>query len=454
MNGRALLFSRCFIGLLAYFLCGLAEAKFFSTTDGPTPIVSDPVGYTFSRLKANPTLSQNMTLFSNSCGTVAVGQSCYVTLSDPKVAMWSFSLKFYRLKDNPCESKKDLSAGEWKIRLLGVEQVGGVGAPTIINKDSFLSFKTGGFPSCDGSCSLVLDPTKPYPDLKDTYGELSNFNVYIFAPMKFTGEQCKSTEDDPAPKPKPEPPPKPIKDKKPESPIDCPPKTTFGKVNGVGMCVKNAPLPTDPNPPPKPGDKDACIGNCDKWDPDKDKKPTDPKPTDPKPIDPKPGPGGKTPPIRGPLSSDASKPASENASGPGDSSLSASCTDFKCKNKDPATCEIARLAWNNKCTEEQAVKDLVESDFYKNGNAAMSADGLEDMKKSLNFGENGTVDMEGVIKRDTFLNKGGLSDVSFTVMGKGFSLPFSNFNKYLSMMGKIAVAFSLLAAARILSSAV
>jgi hypothetical protein len=79
---------------------------------------------------------------------------------------------------------------------------------------------------------------------------------------------------------------------------------------------------------------------------------------------------------------------------------------------------------------------------------------MDGIKTKLNFGENGTVDMAGIIKRDTFLNKGGLSDVSFTVMGKGFSLPFSSMNKYLSMMGKIAVAFSLLAAARILSSAV
>ncbi len=157
---------------------------------------------------------------------------------------------------------------------------------------------------------------------------------------------------------------------------------------------------------------------------------------------------------RNPTSSDASKPASENASSSADSSLAASCTNFKCKNKDPATCEIARLAWNNKCIDEKAAEDLIKSDLYKEGNAAMSEAGQADMKKSLNFGDKGLIDVEGVIKKDTFLSKGGLSDVCFSVHGQSFALPFSKINKYLAIMGNICVAFSLIAAARILSSAV
>ncbi|AMC34216.1 hypothetical protein VN23_06215 [Janthinobacterium sp. B9-8] len=391
---------------------------------------------------------------SNNCELVEVGKTCTVkvwaaTVAKPPAEFGtgnSFSVNFTRLKEDPCSNKAGQSAGELLVPL-PYSSVDGNGKPIITSVDSLSSFFRSRASSCDGTCELIMSGSFGNGDkLFAIAGDKAS--AYALLKMQYSGEQCTLSDDKKPPKPpagdKP-----PAPNKAPKFPGDCPANSTFGQVSGVNVCAKNPPKPTDPDPPPKPTDKDQCVSNCDEWDPNKDTKPTGPKPTDPKP-----GPGGTTPPKKGPHSGDASKPASENASGPGDSSLAASCTDFKCKNKDPATCEIARLSWNNKCNEEKAVEDLIKSDLYKNGNSAMTSEGLDSMKKDLNFGENGTVDMAGVIKRDTFLNKGGLSDVSFTVMGKGFSLPFSSMNKYLSMMGKIAVAFSLLAAARILSSAV
>lgn len=446
MNGRALLFSRCLIGLLAYFLCGLvygAALYQYSTSE----VTGDPVGFSYSKVAVYNL--KDRVLKGNTCSDkVPIGGSCVVTVGGYlNNSSQNFGYSFTRIKEPLCQEKKDKPAGDQYIPLPG-SGIGSDGLPLLIDKSGFRDFMKGGSISCDGTCEMTADGNYQTEEGKNLWTFDGSGSAWGLISMKYTGQECTL---DPNKKPPTKNPSNPNPNKNPNGPADCPPKTTYGEVNGVKTCVKNAPLPTDPSPPPKPSDKDTCLSNCSKWDPDKDTKPTDPK--DPnKPTDP--STGGSTPPTKGPLSSDASKPSSENASGPADSSLAASCTDFKCKNKDPATCEIARLAWNNKCIDEKAAEDLLKSDLYKTGNSAMSTEGLDDMKKSLNFGENGTVDMAGVIKRDTFLNKGGLSDVSFTVMGKGFSLPFSSMNKYLSMMGKIAVAFSLLAAARILSSAV
>lgn len=465
MNGRSILFNRCFGRFLAYIFCGLiissncmaaiwwSNEETGKTTRYPDSFtlqeapIRDSRGYSFAIIRES----------SNCSEKIAIGDRCLVYYNylrkdfnngSELVIGLSGSLGFVRLRFSPCDEKANQSAGVWNITMPGTRWENGSYVKT--NADAQSGFIRSGSPSCDGSCALISDGGYLTDSAgKNVYGNVNSGTAYGKIKMKWTGAECTS---DPNAKDPPKPSNSTSSDPSftpPKGQPDCPAKTTYGEVNGVKRCVKNAPLPTDPNPPPKPGDPDACIGDCSKWDPSKDTgKDTDPnKPTDPS------KPGGTTT-GKGPLGSDASKPASENASGPGDSSLAASCTDFKCKNKDPATCEIARLAWNNKCIEEKAFKELTESELYKSGNKSMSSEGLDDMKTKLNFNGEGTFDMEGTIKTDRFLSGGGLADVSVTVMNQSFSLPFSKLNKYLSMCGDICVAFSLIAAARILSSAV
>jgi hypothetical protein len=48
---------------------------------------------------------------------------------------------------------------------------------------------------------------------------------------------------------------------------------------------------------------------------------------------------------------------------PPDGSITGSCDSFKCKNNDPATCEIARLGWLNKCASDKGADELNKSNL-------------------------------------------------------------------------------------------
>ncbi|MDW5418876.1 hypothetical protein R6242_20095 [Iodobacter sp. CM08] len=455
MNGRFNLFSRCFIGLLAYFFCGLVSAASFINTDSGKE-TGDPVGFTYA-YAASVGYGVGGEVMDNTCPAVPEGGGCIVKIwAKSATSGVSIMLVFVRLKKNPCEEKKGKSAGDLLVPL-PYSGVDGVGVPIITSADGLSSFFKSRASSCDGTCELVMSGSFSNGDKLFAIGD-DKKSAYALLKMQYSGDECNLFDGKKAPQP-PSTTSPPAPNKTPKFPGDCPANSSFGQVNGVNACAKNPPNPTDPAPPPKPTDKDKCVANCGDWDPKK----------------PAPdgtgtggtgggtgggghgggggGGGGGTGTGTGTGEDGKDKPT-PTPTPPPDSSITGSCDSFKCKNNDPATCEIARLAWLNKCESDKGLDELNKSELKKAGDKSIAGDDMDGIRSKLNFGENGAIDMTDVIKRDTFLTKGGLSDVSFSVMGKSFSIPFSSVNKYLEMMGKIAVAFSLLAAARILSSSI
>ncbi|WP_293934944.1 hypothetical protein [Iodobacter sp.] len=449
MNGRSFLFSRCLIGLLACFFCELAfSAKFINSDSGKE--TNDPVGFTYA-YAFSVGYGVGGEVLDNTCPVVPEGSGCIVKIW-AKSASTGVSIlqSFMRLKEDKCAIKKGKSAGDLLVPL-PFSGVDGAGMPIVVSPDGLNSFFKDRASSCDGTCELIMSGSFSNGDKLFAIGS-DKKSAYALLKMQYSGDECNLFDGKKAPQP-PSATSPPDPNKAPKFPGDCPANSSFGQVNGVNACAKNPPNPTDPAPPPKPTDKDKCVANCDKWDP---KKPSD-------------GTGGGTGTGgtggggggggggtgTGTGEDGKDKPTpTPTPTPPPDGSITGSCDSFKCKNNDPATCEIARLAWLNKCESDKGIDELNKSDLKKIGDKSISGDDMDGIKSKLNFGENGNVDMTGVIKRDTFLSKGGLSDVHFSVMGKGFELPFSKINKYLSMAGNIAVAFSLIAAARILSSAV
>ncbi len=307
MDGRSILFSRCLIGLLAYFLFGLnfvyAQGKLFKS-DTRNVTTSDPVSEAQTYLKT--LYKGNYKLSFENCSKVMVDEGCIVWFDIDKLnangdiyEKGSVSQGYFRIKTPLCDEKRGTSAGLINVPVPDIKISGNTAV--LMNQGSFNNFSNGGFPTCFNSCMIAsAGPVIKNETGGNVWGDTAG-NAFMQMQMKYTGNECNDDKPD-APKPigGPAPDKAPVP-KPPKGPFDCPPKTTFGEVNGVAVCVKNAPLPTDPSPPPKPDEKDACIGNCDKWDPDAPK-PTDPK--NPNPTDPKdPNKPSTTPPTKGPLSS-------------------------------------------------------------------------------------------------------------------------------------------------------
>ncbi len=281
-----ILIKRCLIGVLAYFLCALANAAIFKDHETGA-LTGDPLGFTLS-YAASVGYGSGASDITDPCPSVPVGGGC-------RISLWAKSLtsgvriarSFTRIKEDPCQHKKGQSAGDQYVPLPGAG-VGADGSPVVLNKPDLLDFIKGGSISCDGTCEMISDGKYQtdgsgknffaFGDSKAAYGLIS---------MKYTGQECTLSPDKKPPTNNPN---KPNPNKNPKGPNDCPPNSSFGQVNGVNVCAKSPPKPNDPPPKPNDKDKDTCLSNCDKWDPDAPK-PTDPK--DPnKPTNPNDGNGG------------------------------------------------------------------------------------------------------------------------------------------------------------------
>ncbi|NHQ85296.1 hypothetical protein HA050_04115 [Iodobacter sp. HSC-16F04] len=462
MNGRITFFSRLFIGLLAYFLCGLAFADYpAKNTERAGPLSYEEIVPFCTAQKPG---YKTRFIFASSTPDMEY-YACDYYHPDYKewvlVRNYSFHCNYAGAPPglirkeglvcktkSTCDDKRNQSAGIYNIPIPGVKMPSTGGAAVLFDSGSFNSFSKSGFPTCIESCETVANG----PPIKNSAGGNvvgdTAGNAYMRMQMKFSGSECTAKEGAPKPNGAPFPTDAP-KPKEPNGPQDCPEGTSFGTISWgdgggeVKRCLKTgAPSPPNPDGSPKP---DACIGNCDKWDP-KPEDPKDPKPTDPKDPSGPSGTGtGTGTGTRLPASGTSASSASSAAS------LSASCEAFKCVNSDPATCEIARLAWHEKCLEEKDRKELLDSALYKSGVAAMDASGTASIREALGFSGK-PVDLEDVIKKTRFLTSGGLIDFNVVLMGHTVSIPISRLNKILEAMGNIAVAFTMLAAARIIST--
>ncbi|WP_144290340.1 hypothetical protein [Chitinilyticum litopenaei] len=171
---------------------------------------------------------------------------------------------------NSCAEKAGKSAGSQYVPVPCVQnqEVGF----KILDKQCFVTWSTGGMESCDGTCAMSGDHSKV--DWNDNYAFSGKSTLYVMAEMKYTGQKCSGKQSgDTVPQgsngqSQPE---QNSGTQSPKSQNDCPPGTTFGKVNNKPMCVKNAPKPSDP---PSPNDGKACAsGDCKSWDVDNDGNP-------------------------------------------------------------------------------------------------------------------------------------------------------------------------------------
>ena len=88
------------------------------------------------------------------------------------------------------------------------------------------------------------------------------------------------------------------------------------------------------------------------------------------------------------------------------------------------------------------------------GNAVASGNDPQASQNPALEANRETQNLPGSISQDTFLSPGGLADQQFVVSPRlTVTLPWSQLNFYLSIMGGIVVAFALVFAARIVVGA-
>ncbi len=108
---------------------------------------------------------------------------------------------------------------------------------------------------------------------------------------------------------------------------------------------------------------------------------------------------------------------------------------------DAVQCAILKQAWLDRCQYEKA-NTLSEL-------GAQVVGGDDPVESPAAPDKRDVRSLEGAIDKTAFLGSGGLQDKVFTVNGRGITFPFSRLNQYLSMIGNIFVAISLIGAARI-----
>jgi hypothetical protein len=124
------------------------------------------------------------------------------------------------------------------------------------------------------------------------------------------------------------------------------------------------------------------------------------------------------------------------------------CGAFACDG-DAVQCAIAREMHQRNCQLFETTSTL--SDL---GNAVAAGNDPQASQNPALEANRETRSLTGSLSQDTFLAPGGLSDQQFTVSPLlTVTLPWSQLNYYLSLMGSIVVAFAMLFAARIVVGA-
>lgn len=127
-----------------------------------------------------------------------------------------------------------------------------------------------------------------------------------------------------------------------------------------------------------------------------------------------------------------------------DSSFGGGCGSFTCEG-DAVQCAMAKEQHERNCEMFET-----ETPLSILGNQVASGSDPQASTMPWASGQVQTQDLSGAISQEKWLgSSAGLSDKQFTLMGQSFTLPFSKANPILEIMGAIVVAFSLIAAARI-----
>lgn len=117
--------------------------------------------------------------------------------------------------------------------------------------------------------------------------------------------------------------------------------------------------------------------------------------------------------------------------------FSGTCESFRCEG-DAIQCAMA-------LKQHQTVCDMQKGDAISDLGQQLTQ-GLGGVENPLENPEQVSLD---ALDTSSFMPKGGLQDMSFSIVGQSFTLPLSNLNAGLQFAGYIVLAFSFIAAARI-----
>ena len=126
------------------------------------------------------------------------------------------------------------------------------------------------------------------------------------------------------------------------------------------------------------------------------------------------------------------------------STWSGACGGFQCDG-DAVECAMALEMYKRNCALFEATTPL----STLGNQVAGGGDPLAGQNPALEANRQ-TVNLAASLSKETFLSQAGLSDQQFTVSPRlTLTIPWSQLNPYLGLMGAIVVAFSLVFAARI-----
>nr|WP_314898795.1 hypothetical protein [uncultured Deefgea sp.] len=219
-------------------------------------------------------------LISNTCND-DFKSSCYIQYYSNSQGMRS-TCNYAKVSEAPdptpaptpepdkCLSKAQTKVGNVYAQIAGaIDRSTVVSDPVIVDKAAMVQQRQNmNYTSCvDGCKTIAIDVGIKNNSGGYTYGFVGDRIVYGLFPSQFTGAQCK-TSDTKDPSKVTNAPPQVEPPKAPQSQNDCPSGTTFGQVNNVPVCVKNAPAANASGVPQYTADDGkACLGNCDGWKP-------------------------------------------------------------------------------------------------------------------------------------------------------------------------------------------
>lgn len=129
------------------------------------------------------------------------------------------------------------------------------------------------------------------------------------------------------------------------------------------------------------------------------------------------------------------KADSGNVSGGGDCTAPPACQG------DAVQCAMVNQQWHTRCDSQQSNPQSALAVQVLGGN--------DPVQSPAASGNRTSVSLSSSLDQSPFLGGGGLSDKVFVVSGQSINFPFSKLNQYLSYIGYLFVAISMIGAARI-----
>lgn len=321
--------------------------------------------------------------------------------------------------------------------------------PCTVKKGNFLSqgkYDWGISPNnavlsvCDGTCNATFSGSQAIA----RYLQNGVYHYVADGNYAFDGSQCSNSNSLPAMGSVP--------------PDSCPAGQILGTLNGKNMCVL-AGVVQNPNPAPvpaTPGVSSSTITNSDGSTTTKTTATAADGGTTVTTTNTPAGGGQPTaitkevpPPSSDPLDDYCKKnPSVKICKSTSDSSFSGGCGSFVCDG-DAIQCAIAREQHQRNCALFDTATPLstLGNELAAGNDEGVNANPAKTSNRSI-------INLPTQLNTSKSIAATCMPDLTVQVMSSSIVIPFSNICQYLEIMGRIVVAFSLIAAGRIVSGGV